>query len=365
MQQKIRISIVVIMSFFSFIGNLFSQEITSPKEVKKAERVVKKLIRKKKIPGIAITITKSDTIVWQKGYGYANLKLKTAIDPKETIFRIASVSKPLSATVLAKLVEEGRIDLDASLYTYLSSYPKKKYDFTIKQLGGHLAGIRTYKGREFFNKKRLTIAEGVALFKDDALLFEPGTSYAYNSYDWVLLSLVMQEVLQQPFESIVKEKVLDPLELHHTFPDLNQEDLSNKATFYSKRGKRRFRLAAKVDNYFKLAGGGYLSTSDDVAKLGNAYLKEGFIQSEIAKEFVTAQKVNENSTYYGIGWEASFDTQGRAYYGHTGNGIGGYAIFRVYPKEQVVFSILMNVTNPGIEEEINAIVNSVFDSIKS
>jgi len=362
MNKKIIFSIV--MSFFSFIPSFFAQNVKTTKDVRKAERIINKLIRKKKTPGVSITVLKNDRIFWQKGYGYADLESKTRIDPKKTLFRIASVSKPISATGLAKLVEEGIINLDASLYEYVPFFPRKEYDFTIRQLGSHLAGIRTYKGREFFNNRRLSIREGVALFENDSWLFKPGTAYAYNSYDWVLISLAMQEVLKMPFEAIIKDKVIDPLELTNTFPDINDDSILNKAVFYSKRGRRRFRLAARVDNYFKLAGGGYLSTSDDIAKFGNAYLKKGFLEENIVSQFVEPQKIDGNSTYYGLGWESSFDRQGRSYYGHTGNGIGGYAIFRVYPKQNMVFSILLNVTNPGVEEELNTLIENVLEGVE-
>ncbi|NAS29428.1 serine hydrolase [Flavobacteriaceae bacterium R38] len=362
MNKKIIIGIVI--GFFSCLQTLFAQNIEGRKGIKKGERIIHKLIRKKKVPGIAITVIKNDEVFWQKGYGYADIKEKKTVDPKNTLFRIASVSKPISATGLAKLVEEKKIDLDASLYDYVPFFPKKKYDFTIRQLGGHLAGIRTYKGREFFNKKNLSIREGVALFENDSLLFEPGTAYAYNSYDWVLISLAIQEVLKTSYEAVIKEKVIDPLKLTHTFPDKNDDTIANKAVFYSKRGKRRFRLAAEVDNYFKLAGGGYLSTSDDVAKFGNAYLKGDFIPKEIASQFVESQKINKNLTYYGLGWESSFDTGNRPYFGHTGNGIGGYAVFRVYPEQNMVFSILTNVTNPGIEDELNQLIETVLSEVE-
>ncbi|NER12516.1 serine hydrolase [Leptobacterium flavescens] len=353
------------LSFFSFVSSVFPQDSINetPKEVKKAERIINRLLRKKRIPGIAVTVTRDQQTIWQKGYGYADLEKEIPIDPQQTIFRIASVSKPLSATALAKAVEEKKIDLDSSIYDYVPYFPRKKYDITLRQLGGHLAGIRTYKGREFFNKKELSIREGVALFEEDPLLFEPGTDYAYNSYDWVLISLAIQEATGVPYANFVNEKVLLPLEMTHTFPDENNDSIPFKTTYYSKRGKRRFRRAAKVNNYFKLAGGGFLSTSEDVARLGNAYLKGEFLPVEIASQFTTAQMVNNNSTYYGLGWEVSFDQKNRPYYGHTGNGIGGYAVFRVYPDQNMVFSLLTNVTNPGIEKEIDKIIDAVLDKI--
>lgn len=115
----------------------------------KADELLANLIREKKAPGIAITVFKDNAVYFQKGYGHANREEKLPVDPKNTIFRIASVSKPIAATALARMVQKGLIDLDASFYSYVPYYPKKKYDFTIRQLAGHTAGIRGYLGKEY------------------------------------------------------------------------------------------------------------------------------------------------------------------------------------------------------------------------
>lgn len=344
---------------FSFINNLFAQK-DNDRGFRKANRIIKKLIKKGKVPGLAITVTKEGSTLWSKGFGYADVENKITVDPATTIFRIGSVSKPIAATGLAKMVEEKYIDLNTSIYKYIPDFPRKKYDFTIKQLGGHLAGIRNYKGNEFMNNKPLSIKEGVSLFKKDPLLFQPGLDYAYTSYSLNLIALAMENVGQVPFEEYIKQKVLRPLHMDHTYADKN-ETIEHKAKFYSIVRRRKFKEVPQVNNYFKLAGGGYLSTSEDVVKLGNSYLNGSFIPETIKKEFVTSQKIGENLTYYGIGWQSSFDHQGRPYYGHIGNGLGGYGIFYVYPDTKTVITILMNSSNPNLEKKINQVIDAVFE----
>ncbi len=346
------------MGILLYAFPLSSQPSEYDKGIKKATRLIEKLVKKKKVPGLAIAVSKNGETIWETGFGYADIENKEPVQPGKTIFRIASVSKPLAATALAKMVEEKKITLDSSFYKYVPYFPKKKHDFTIRQLGSHTAGIRTYKGNEFLNNKPLTIKEGIAMFQDDPLLFEPGTSYAYNSYDWTLISLAMQEASGMPFEEYVEENVLKPLGMEHTFPEGNSPIL-NKAVFYSKKGKRKFRLATQVDNFYKLAGGGYLSTATDILKLGNAYLKGDFIPSTITHQFLSSQELGEQLTYYGIGWEVSYDHKKRPYYGHIGNGVGGYAVFRIYPAQNMVVSILINVTNPQIEKKTDKIIDAV------
>ncbi len=361
----------------SYLNNLFAKQrvLGDDAELKglvQADSLLQSLIDEKKIPGLAITVLKESNVIFQKGYGYADMETETWVDPRKTIFRIASVSKPIAATALAHMVVEGEIDLDTSLYEYVPYYPKKKWDFSIRQLATHTAGIRGYQGMEYGLNKPYTIKESIAIFKDDDLLFEPGTNYQYNSYDWVLISLAMQEVSGIQFEEYVRQKVLQPLEMNNTFPEhvisATHNDLGKKVAERSlsySRNRKGFRTAILVNNFYKLAGGGYLSTSEDIAILGQAYLEGNILNKEIRLQFLASETIKGASTYYGLGWQVSEDKKGRPFYGHIGNGIGGYSNFFVYPEEQMVFSILMNCTNPKIQDELDAIVDALIKASPS
>lgn len=327
----------------------------------KVDVLLRNLIREKKVPGLAITVLSNDAVFFQKGYGFAHLDSRVPVNPKNTIFRIASVSKPLAATALARMVQEGLIDLDASFYSYVPYYPRKKYDFTMRQLASHTAGIRGYRGKEYALNQPFSIKESIAIFQDDELLFEPGTNYFYNSFDWVLISLAMQEISGIPFETLVQQYVLEPLGLKNTFPEETDALSPNTATFYSKR-LNGFRKAIQVNNFYKLAGGGYVSTSEDIARFGLAYLNQAVLDEKVRNQFLTSETINGVPTYYGLGWQVSNDKKGRPFYGHVGNGVGGYALFYVYPDEQMVFSILMNCTNPGLEKELEEVVDVLIES---
>jgi CubicO group peptidase (beta-lactamase class C family) len=350
---------LILLCMLSFINNVFGQEKSG---FKKVDRILESLIRKKKVPGIAVTVTKKGIEKYSKGFGYADIEKKITINPNKTVFRIGSLSKPIAASGLLKLVEKNQISLNDSIYKCIPYFPNKKYNFTIKQLGGHLAGIRNYKGNEFMNNDSLSIKEGVKLFQDDPLLFKPGTDYFYTSYSWNLLSLAMQEVSRKPFEDIIKEEVLHPLNMFNTFPD-KQEKIDNKAVFYRKKRRRKFIEVSAVHNFFKLAGGGYLSTSKDISELGNAYLNNEFFTDDLKHEFVTSQHIQNKLTYYGIGWQVSYDKENRPYFGHIGNGLGGYGIFYVYPKEEIVISILMNCSNPKQEKRLDKVISEIFKEL--
>ncbi|MGF1559957.1 MAG: serine hydrolase domain-containing protein, partial [Flavobacteriaceae bacterium] len=190
--------------------------------------------------------------------------------------------------------------------------------------------------------------------------------YFYNSFDWVLISLAIQEASGMPFEDYVHEKVLAPLGMTATFaenglfttPGQHGSLNAHMAKFYSKN-HLGFRQAIAVNNYFKLAGGGFISTSADVAKFGQALLEGKLFPNEMQNEFLAPQTLNSQSTFYGLGWQVSQDRQGRPFYGHVGNGVGGYSNFFVYPNERMVFAILVNCTDPKVQEELDAVIDAL------
>ncbi|MFK8267950.1 serine hydrolase domain-containing protein [Capnocytophaga cynodegmi] len=336
-------------------------EVTSFEEAREsAEKIIHFLLQEKRIPGVSVTITKQNHVIWQKGYGYADIEKKKGIEPQKTLFRVASVSKPLSAVVLARLQDKKEFDWNLSLYEYVPDFPKKPFDFTIKQLGGHIAGIRSYKGNEMVNNKPLSIEEGINFFKNDILEFAPGTKYLYSSFNWNLISLAMERCLNKKFDDIASEEVLKPLNMNNTFPDKGKI-IKNEAIPYS-GSKKEFKPAAMVHNYYKLAGGGFLSTSEDIAKLGNVVICHDFLSQETESEMLTSLCIDDdNETGYSIGWQSSKDWNGRPYYGHIGNGVGGYAWFYVYPQEQVVVTMLFNVTNPQIDIYLQRITDFILE----
>lgn len=329
---------------------------TLPDEFLEADHMLNALVMQNRVPSLSISVAQNNKVLLQKGYGLAHIETGKTVDPLNTIFRIASASKPIAATALAHMVEKGILDLDASYYDYVPYYPKKSEDFTIRHLASHTAGIRGYRGKEYALNLPLDIKKSIDIFKDDELLFKPGTDYFYTSYDWVLVSLAMQEASGIPFSEYVEQNVLKPLGMSNTYAEHQDNRNSNWATFYTRKSSG-FRPAVPVNNLYKLAAGGYLSTSADLAKLGNAYLDKKIISETVVHEFITSQKIGDTPTYYGLGWQSSFDNKGRPYFGHIGNGVGGYSNFYIYPQQEMVIALLINCTDPKVQAELDGILD--------
>lgn len=317
---------------------------------------IRKFILQKNIPGLAITVYANEKKVWSEGFGFVDLENHVAVDPQKTKFRIGSISKALTAAGLARLFEAQKIILDSSIYFYLPDYPKYRYRPTLRQLAGHLAGIRHYKGDEFYSSRRYqSVSEGLSMFKDDTLLFKPGTQYQYSSYGFNLLSAAMEQASGKDFLRFMKEEVFDPLGLKNTVPDMNDSIIDHRTRFYMKQGNRWLN-APPVDNSYKWAGGGFLSTSEDIAAFGNALLTTTFLKKETLQYFTTPQKLeNGNPTTYGLGFSCRKDKQGRFYFGHSGGSVGGTSDMVIYPEEKVVVVLLTNLSNASLGNIANQI----------
>src|SRR2546421_4022268 len=126
----------------------------------------------------------------------------------ETQFRIGSVSKPITAVAVALLYEQGKLDLDAPVQRYVPSFPDEGFPITTRQLAGHLAGIRHYRGDEFLLNRRFTsVLAGLTIFQGDSLLFPPGTKFSYSTYGWNLISAVVEAAAGRGFLSYMGRQV--------------------------------------------------------------------------------------------------------------------------------------------------------------
>ena len=354
-------------SLLTYFRNLFttSQKLKSVEglpELERSEAILHNLVVEGKVPGLSITLSKNGHTIFNKGFGCADIENKIIVEPSKTVFRIASISKCITGLAFGKMVEEGILNWDDSFYKYVPYFPKKKYDFTLRQLASHTAGIRAYKGKEFALNKPYTIKESLTVFENDKLLFEPGKGYLYNSFDFVLLSLAMQEASGVSFEDYVSTKILTPLEMTKTFtPSRNKANMDelaeNQVEFYTRRAAD-FKKAVEVNNYYKLAGGGYLSTSEDVDKLGQELLHQKLLKKATYQELLNAHIVNNTSTYYGLGFQVSEDKHSRSFVGHVGSSVGAYSNLFVYPEKEMVIAILVNCTDPKVQENLDTIVGS-------
>jgi CubicO group peptidase (beta-lactamase class C family) len=317
----------------------FSAAIASAREI------VLTKVAQQRIPGYVAAVYADGRVAWAEGFGDANVETRTPVWPS-TRFRIGSVSKTFTATALGILVEEGRLDLDAPVQLYLPSFPEKRFPITTRQLAGHVAGIRHYRGAEFeSNRSYASVRDALRVFEDDSLLFEPATQYSYSTYGWNLISAIIEGASGQNFLDYMQQRVFTPLGMRHTGPDRVDSIIPQRTGYYVLRDSAVVN-GAFVDNSVKWAGGGFLSSAEDLLRFGVAHLEPGFLRAETLALLQTSQRIRDGSeTNYGLGWRVWRTPQGRHAIGHTGGSMGGTTAFVIFPDERVIVAVIANMSS--------------------
>lgn len=322
--------------------------------IAQAEATVARVMDEHAIPGMSVAVLIDGEIVWSEGFGFANLEHRIPVTTL-TRMRIGSVSKPVTAAAVGRLVEQGRLDLDVPVQRYVPSFPEKRWPITTRQVAGHIAGIRHYRGDEFLTRDRFpTVTDGLEIFQDDPLLFEPGTDYTYSSYGWNLVSAVIEGVTGEGFLEYMRREVFEPLELRSIVAEHTDSIILHRADFYERDDETgRVLNAEYVDNSYKWAGGGFISNTEDIVRFGWAHLEGDFLRPETVELLFTSQHTADGSaTNYGIGWRSGTDTAGRRWVGHTGGSVGGRAVLTIYPDARVVVAALANLGSAPMTPEL-------------
>lgn len=314
--------------------------------VEMSRHLMDSLLQLGKTPGLDVAVSVNGEVIWSEGFGFADLEHQQPIIPGETRFRIGSVSKPIAAAAVGRLMDQGKLRLDEPIETYVPYWPKKDYQFTVHQLAGHLSGIRHYKGDEFLSSRHYeTVKEGLEMFINDSLLFEPGERFKYSSHAFNLLSAAVEGASGEDFLSFMQREVFDMIGMNSTCADMNDSIILNRASFYELNEDTVMVNARYVDNSYKWAGGGFISTTTDLLKFGEAHMSAGYLSEETLATLTTPQKLNNGeSTDYGVGWFCDKDNDPYRI-SHGGGSVGGITDFVVYPDDKIVIAILSNSSN--------------------
>lgn len=363
-------SILYILLIISFLGcNQYeqnSEKSNYEKAIVESRRLIDSLQQNGKIPGIDVALSINEEIVWSEGFGFADLEHNTPVITGKTRFRIGSVSKPITVAALGKLMDMEKVNISLPVQTYVPYFPIKKYPVTVKQISGHIAGIRHYRGNEMLMKDPYySVESSIAIFSNDSLLFEPGNKFSYSSYAFNLLSAVIEGASGEDFLSYVQAEVFLPLNMTSTSPDKNDSIIVNRTSFYQFDSLNNIINAPYVDNSYKWASGGFISTTTDLIKFGEAHLKPGFLSAKTLNKLTTSQVLNNgDSTGYGIGWVCLKENQLQGF-GHSGGSVGGITQFKIYPDEKLIIVLLSNSSNTNYGNVVDRIVKMFLEAEKN
>lgn len=341
----------------TYAQNILSEEgKNSPYEL--VETIVLEFLKKTKLPGLSIAVSKYEKIIYAKGFGYADVEQKVAMTPS-TQLRTASVAKVITATALGRLISEKKLEVDAPIKKYIPYINPQYGDLTTRQLAGHTSGlVHRPKGNSYKNKKFTEIKETVELIKSP-LLFPPDSKYKYSTNGFNLLAAVIEGASGMSYAQYMQEEVCKPLGMTQTAPE-NIHSLTAKdaSVYYFKKDKLRKEKLTSAS--YKVAGAGFRSTPTDLVNMMNAYTN-GFISKEVVDEMFKSHKLsNGEETNVGIVWRSSHDTFGNNPVDHAGSWRGARSVVVHYPAEQLSISLMINAECQIFIEETAHILAQLF-----
>jgi len=326
------------------------------------ERMISQEMARQNIPAVSISVAAGGEILWSSGFGLADLE--NYVPAKgSTVYRLGSISKPITAVAALQLVETGKMQLDASVRQYVSAFPRKPWPITIRQLLGHLGGIRHYDKVEEINSTRHypDLASALKTFQDDPLVAEPGTRFHYTTYGYVLLGAAIESASSLRYMDYLRQKVFAPAGMERMRQDHTFAIIPNRARGYTISPDGRIQNCSLADTSNKIPGGGLASTADDLVKFALAVRKGTLLKRATVDLMFTPLKLQDGKpTTYGLGWNVS-SLDGRKIVSHTGGQQGVSTILAMLPKEGVVVALLTNLERATLRDLTNQIARSLVD----
>lgn len=294
-------------------------------------------------PGAVVFIAKGGQVIYQKGFGSADLELGVPLRP-EMIFRLGSITKQFTAMAILQLEEQSKLSLKDSIQKFIPDFPWRG-KITIENLLTHTSGITEYTqlniADPFIRRRDLTPKEIVDLFKNEPLEFKPGTKFKYSNSGYFLLGYIIENVSGMSYPAYIKKNIIDRIGLANTFYDDMDKIITNRAKGY-RNENNSFLNAEYQSPTIPYAAGSLISNTSDLYQWTQALNKHLLLKKEnLDKAFSPFKLADGTVTSYGFGWFL-LDMAGSPSIQHGGN-INGFKSNEIYfPKEDVFIAVLSN-----------------------
>jgi serine beta-lactamase-like protein LACTB, mitochondrial len=363
---RIRISCLTLL-ILACVSTLFAQQKTLPTGKRaEIEKAVSTFMSANSVPGIGAAVVLEGEPVWSAGFGMSDME-DSAPATSSTLFRLGSISKPISATALLQLWERGKLDLDAPVQKYCPAFPQKEWPITSRQLLGHLGGIRHYspdgKGDVPEDSARhfSSMEESLQIFAADALVAKPGTRFNYSTYGYTLLGCVLEGAASQKYVDYMRENIFKPVGMAQTQADDFFSIIPHRTRWYHKDKSGIVHNAGVLDSSYKIPGGGLISSADDMARFEAAILADKLLQRATRDLMWTSLKTGDGkNTAYGLGWGLN-EKLGVHVVGHTGGQQGTDTAMFLVPDQRAGVVVLANMHNVGTNRLADEILKIVLD----
>ena len=286
-----------------------------------------------KIPGISVAIAQNGKIVYSRGFGSADVA-KNKVANADTVYRTASLSKPMTEAMALRLAEDGKLDLNKASRTYVPSLPAH-HTHTVQQLMSHRSGIRHYRGsrrtnceipnntnwKDSSSTQYSTATAATSLFRNDPLMFQPGSKACYTTHGYTVLGAAMEGATGKSYSALVSQELNQRLKLPSIRPEIRTQAKADRAQIYrNKSSVNTANTPATRDNLsWKYAGGGLESNVVDLAKFGMALINGSYLSP-----------ASRNQIFSGND------------FGFSGAQTGAQSHLKIKAKEKLVIAVLTN-----------------------
>ena len=322
----------------------------APEKRAQMEKAVSSFMSANSVPGLSIAIVQNNQLIWSTGFGMSDLEDFTPA-ARSTLYRLGSISKPITAVAILQLSERGKLDLDAPVQKYCPAFPQKDAPITSRQLLGHLSGIRHYnpdgKGDVPEDSARhfSSMQESLQLFANDPLLSKPGAEFHYSTYGYTLLGCVLEGAASQTYADFVRENVFRPAAMEHTQADDFFAIIPHRTRWYHKDKSGAVHNAGVLDSSYKIPGGGLISSADDMANFAIGILTGKLLKPATQQAMLTAQRTSDGKpSTYGLGWGIA-EKFGIHTVGHSGGQQGTSTGMVLAPGKSSATVVLANMDN--------------------
>ena len=336
---------------------------------REAARLLEAMRQQHGIPGATAAVAVDGVVVWAAGTGWADLASQSPATP-DTLFRIGSTSKAVTATVLARLTQAGVLEMSDTVADHIEAPLNPGWaPMRIDQLMSHTAGLPGYENNTDWmgfiatvrmNRQYESVEDGLRLVDGSRLLAAPGERFYYSSFDTNLAALVAERASGADYASLLETTIRAPLGLSSPMLADDGPRPEAVASAYALRRGGQVRLRGAVNVSQRWPGGGLYSRSSDLVRLAGAWLDDAYISQETRARFWEPMRLNDgeiNEQSYALGWRSqpastvTFGPQSPVHVVHHGGvSRGAMSWLIVYPELGIAAAVNINAETQAFSD---------------
>lgn len=315
-------------------------------------------------PGAAILIAKDNQLIFKRAFGLSNVKKKRPIET-DMIFQIGSMTKQFTSAAILQLVEQRKIALDDPIQNYVAYFPEKEYPITLHHLLSQTSGIPEFfdidEEEIYLLSQEHTPEQLISYYKEEPLVFEPGTKFQYSNSNYPLLGVVIEQVSGMPLQEYLRLNIFEPLAMSATSLWYTDDTKKKRIAKGYRSYQGELMPSPKVVGSVPYAAGAIVSTVDDLYQWNRA-IKDRTFLSDFVVEHLTTEKQTSSGTGTGYGYGFFIkELLGHKTIQHGGL-LYGFSSYGLYlPEEDLFVCILSNKSFERTEEVANYLASVVLE----